>query len=108
VEVQNVEGSGCDEDEDVSEDDDAVMKQKLPVICPSPDQLRASYGAVGTAGAAHKLKLKDSKKRVLDPAMDDFINADNRGLGCQRVTFAAVFENDRAGDNLRLGDIIST
>lgn len=48
--------------------------------------------------------MKKSKEKVLDPAVDDFINAGARGMGCRRPPLNVYFENKKAGQYLPFVD----
>ena len=50
--------------------------------------------------------MKKSKKKALNPAVDDFINAGVRGLGCWQPPLNVYFENNKAGQYLPFVDDI--
>ncbi|KAF8345005.1 P-loop containing nucleoside triphosphate hydrolase protein [Amanita rubescens] len=47
----------------------------------------------GTTQMKSSRKPKNGKKNVIDPAVDDVINADERGIGCRRQPLIAVFQD---------------
>lgn len=57
------------------------------------EQLRERY----TTRVQDKSKKRRARtQRELEPAMDDLINARNRGLPCRRIPLDVFFENDKA------------
>jgi hypothetical protein len=81
-----------------SEDSDACEANSKadPILIMVPaiqartiEELQAKYQDKGRPAPKKKVK-------VLEPAMDDFINAGVRGLKCRRVPLNAYFENSKA------------
>ena len=81
-----------------SEDSDACAANNeadsIPIVVPEIqatmiEELQAKYQDKGRPAPKKKIK-------VLEPAMDDFINAGVRGLRCHHVPLNAYFENSKA------------
>lgn len=84
------------EAEEETEEDGEVQPQSAEILRMSDEERRRLYDeSAHTPARSARAARKEVK--VLEPAMDDLINAKRRGFACRRIPITLYYSNDKRG-----------